>query len=63
MLFGTFFTVLTSLAFGGVMTWHVSMCEVGVCSSVVFILIAGEKGPNGGTCTDLWPHPAAMEMW
>ena len=63
LVFGTFFGFLTSLAFGGVMSWPVSMCEVGVCSFVVFNLIAGEKGPNGGAGNALWPHPVAMEMW
>ena len=63
IVFGTFFRFLTSLAFRGVMTWHVSMCEVGVCSSVVSNLIAGEKGHNGEAGIALWPHPATMEMW
>ena len=47
MVFGTFFRFLTSLASGGMMTWSLSMCEVGVCSFVVVNLIAGGRGLNG----------------
>jgi len=53
MVFGTFFRFLTSLASGDLMSWPVSMCEVGVCSFVVVNLIAGGRGPNGGVAIAL----------
>ena len=62
MVFGTFCRFLTSLASGGVMSWHVSMCEVGVYSSVVLNLKAGERGPNKGVGVALWPPPIAVGM-
>ena len=44
------------------MSWHVSMCEVGVYSSVVLNLKAGERGPNKGVGVALWPPPIAVGM-
>ena len=38
------------------------MSEVGVCSSIVVNLKAGERGSNKGVGTALWPHPIAFEM-
>jgi hypothetical protein len=41
----------------------VSLGKVGVCNSVVFNLMAGEKGPIGEEGIALWSHPITMEMW
>ncbi len=62
MVFGTMCRFLTSLASGGVTSWPMSMCEVGVCSFVVVNLKAGERGPNEGVGSALWPPPIAFEM-
>ncbi len=58
MVFGTFCRFLTSLAYGGMMSWVVSMCEVVVYSYVVVNI----KRERGGLIRGLVLHFGRLRM-